>query len=504
MGATFVESNPAEFLGILPEILMMVWGMIVLAVDLVSKRGMKRRMLGLLSAGGLIVILVVAILTRPAEPTPILGSMIRNDLFTFVFRVIFILGAALTCLVSIDFRQMRLGGEYYAIVIFSAIGMSFMAGANDLIMLYVATETASFSLYLLAGFMRGNKLSAEAGVKYFVFGAVTSTIMLFGLSLFFGLSGGKTSYEAVAAVVANPALRVPVTFASLLVLVGFAFKTSAVPFQFWAPDVYQGAPTPISGFISTASKAAGFAILIRFFQYVLPPDSGAGPQAWAQVMLPISILTMTIGSLLAVVQKNVKRMLAYSSIAQAGYIFIGVTAMAAGQVNRAEALAAVIFYIATYMLTNIAAFAVVGQVAQRLGGDDIEHFNGLGRRAPYLALGMTAALLSLLGAPPLVGFAAKLVIFGAAIGAGQATGLPQFTWMVIIAVINVLISVVYYLNVVRAMYVEKTDRDAEGMFVPAPTGFAVLTTASAIVALTVVSQPFWGLALEAARTFFKA
>jgi len=503
MAGYFINSNPAEFLGILPEILMLIWAVVILGVDLISQRGIKRRTLGLLAAGGLVVILVVAVLTRPADPANILGVM-RNDLYTFAFRVVFMTGAALTCLVSIDFRQLRLGGEYYAIIIFAALSMTLMAAASDIIMLYVATETVSYALYLLAGFMRGNKLSAEAGVKYFVFGAVTSSVMLFGLSLFFGLSGGKTGYNDIAQIVRDPALRVPVTFSVLMVLVGFAFKTTAVPFHFWAPDVYTGAPTPVSGFISTASKAAGFAILIRFLSYVLPAGTSDAALVWAQVLLPIAMLTMTVGSLLALVQKNVKRMLAYSSVAQAGYIFIGVTALAQNQSNRVEALAAVIFYIATYMLTNIAAFAVTGIVSQRIGGDDVENFNGLGRRAPYLALGMTAALLSLLGAPPLVGFAAKVLIFGAAISAGQATGLPQLTWLVVIGIVNVLISVVYYLNVVRAMYVEKTDHDSEGLYVPAPTGFVVLVTAAGIVALIVISPPFWSLAIEAARTFFPA
>jgi NADH-quinone oxidoreductase subunit N len=495
MSGAFVEVNLGEFLGILPEILLLLWSMVVLALDLVSGRALKRRTLGVTAAIGMLVILVVAILARPAESQTILGGMIRNDLFTYVFRLIFIAAGALTCLVTIDFRSFRIGSEYYAIIIFTTIAMSLMAGANDMIMLFLATESASLSLYLLAGFYRGNKLSAEAGMKYFIFGAVASAIFLFGLSLFYGLSGGKTSYQAIAQALLNPELRIPVSFASLLVLVGFAFKTSAFPFHFWAPDVYQGAPTPVSGYISTASKAAGFAILLRFLFYTLPPGSSEASLTWAALMQPLAILTMVIGGLLALVQTNVKRMLAYSSVSQAGYILVGVTALAANQVGRADALAAVIFYIATYMLTNIGAFAVTGLVAERVGGDDIEHFNGLGRRAPYLALGMTAALVSLLGAPPLVGFVAKLVVFSAAIGVNLVP-------LVVIAIIMVLVSVVYYLNVVRAMYVERTERDDQPFYVPAPSGVVVLLTATGIVALTVISPPFWNLAIEAAQSFF--
>lgn len=495
MAGSFVQPNPAEFLGILPEILLVIWSIVIVGIDLAAGRKMPRRALGMLAGIGMLVILAVAVIARPAEGQIILGGMIRNDVFTYVFRIIFIAAGALTMFIATDFRPLRPNGEFFGILILSVLAMCLMAGSNDLIMLYLATEMASFSLYLMAAFMRGDKLSAEAGVKYFIFGAVTSTVMLFGLSLFFGLSGGSTNYQAVANAIRNPDLRVPVTFASLLVLVGFAFKTSAVPFHFWAPDVYHGAPTPVSGFISTASKAAGFAILIRFLYYVLPPGSSEASLAWAQLMQPVAMLTMTIGSLLALVQKNVKRMLAYSSVAQAGYLFIGVTALALGGANRAEAMAAVIFYIGTYMLTNIIAFGVTGVIEQRVGGTEIEQFNGLGRRSPYLALAMTAALLSLLGAPPLVGFVGKLFLFQSAIGV-------SLVGLVVVAIINVLISVVYYLNVVRAMYVEKTERDSEPLFVPAPTTITLLLSAVGIVVLTIASTPFWNLALDAAKSFF--
>ncbi len=495
MAGSFVQPNPAEFLGILPEILLVLWSVVIVGIDLAAGRKVQRRALGVMSGIGMLVILAVAVIARPAEGQVILGGMIRNDVFTYVFRIIFIAAGALSMFIATDFRPLRANGEFFGILTLSVMAMCLMAGSNDLIMLYLATETASFSLYLMAAFMRSDKLSAEAGVKYFVFGAVTSTVMLFGLSLFFGLSQGSTNYGAVADAIRNPDLRVPVTFASLLVLVGFAFKTSAVPFHFWAPDVYQGAPTPVSGFISTASKAAGFAILIRFLYYILPPGTSEASLAWAQVMQPIAMLTMTLGSLLALVQKDVKRMLAYSSVSQAGYIFIGVTALALGGANQAEALAAVIFYIGIYMVTNIVAFGVTGVIEQRVGGTDTAKFNGLGRRSPYLALAMTAALLSLLGAPPLVGFVGKLFLFQAAIGV-------SLVGLVVVAVINVLISVVYYLNVVRAMYVEKTEHDSAPLFVPAPTTVTLVISAAGIVVLTIASMPFWNLALDAARSFF--
>ncbi len=492
----FTEVNLAEFLGILPEILVLLWATLLLALDLFLPGGIPRRSMSLLSAGGLLIVALVTVLMRPAEPQVILGGMVRNDLFLTVFRLIFLLAAALTCLVSVDFRPLRAGSEYYVLVMFAAVAMSLMVGADNILMLYLATESASFTLYLLAGVQRGDRLSAEAGLKYFVFGAVTSTTMLFGLSLFFGLSGGQLSYKAIASALSQPELRLPFTLAALLVLVGFAFKTSAVPFQFWAPDVYQGAPSPVAGFISTASKAAGFGILLRFFFNAMPPGVSEASLSWVWLMQPIAILTMTVGSLLAVVQSNVKRMLAYSSVAQAGYVFVGVTAMALGALNRAEALAAVIFYLATYMLTNIVAFAVLGVVEQRVGGSDFQHFNGLARRAPYLALGMAASMLSLLGAPPMVGFAAKVIIFREAIGVDLVP-------LVAIGIVNVLISVAYYLNVVRAMYVERAETESP-LFVPSTLGSVVMIVAVGLVVLTFASEPFWGLALEAARAFLRS
>ena len=482
----------------MPEILLTIWAGVVLALD-VAVPGIKRRTLGVLAAGGVVAALIVTLLVAPSAETAkeVLGGMVRNDLFASVFRIMFMVGGALTCLASVDFKSARAGGEYYALVLFSTMAMSLMAASNDIMMLYLATETASIAQYLLAGFMRGNKLSAEAGLKYFVFGAVTSTVMLYGLSLLYGMGGG-TSYTAIAPNLMDPALRVPVTFALLLVMVGFAFKTSAVPFHFWAPDVYQGAPTPITGFISTASKAAGFAILLRFMYYTFPPGISAAAGSWVSIMQPIAIMTMLVGTLLAVMQKNAKRMLAYSSIAQAGYVLIGVSAFAQS-VDRANALASVVFYLATYMLANIGAFTIVGLVSQKLGNDEIKSFAGLARRSPYLALGMVAALLSLLGAPPLVGFVGKTFLFMAAIGINTT----QAYFLVGVGVFSVLVSCWYYLGIVKAMYVDRAEGDATPLRVPAATGAVVFLSAmgALLVGLPIASTPFWELALSAAKSF---
>ena len=505
-----VPLNPIELLAVLPEILLVIWALAILAFDLLSKRGVTRRSLGVLTAAGMFGALLSCIpAALAATNQPALGGMVRFDLYAFVFRAIFIIAGALTALVSIDFRAARAGGEYYALLILATVGMGLMAASNDIMMLYLATETASISLYLLAGFMRETKLSAEAGIKYFVFGAVASTIMLYGLSLVYGLSGG-TEYSAVGAALSkvNDA-KALLSFALLMVSVGFLFKTSTVPFQWWAPDVYQGAPTPVAGFISTASKAAGFAIMLRFLPYVFDPRTLAGAfvessGVWVAMMVPLAILTMLVGNLMAIVQTNVKRMLAYSSIAQAGYILVGVSAYAAALQQNSpsanEALAAVIFYLATYTLTNIGAFAVTGIVLQRIGGDDIKDFAGLSRRSPYLALAMVAVMLSLLGAPPLVGFAGKFLLFRSAINVAIAYGNTVFVWLVVLGVVMVLVSVFYYLRVVLAMYTQRAANDAVPLKVAAPVAWAVGLCAAGVIITLLAISPFWQIALDAARS----
>ncbi len=495
-----------DFLPILPEIIITIWASVILALDLIVGQNFSRKSLGLLAAGGLLVGLVLALMLAPASDasSTLFGGMLRNDLFASAFKVIFIAGGAFTCLASVDFRAARAGGEYYALIMFSSMAMCLMASSSDIIMLYLATETASIAQYLLAGFMRGNKLSAEAGLKYFVFGAVTSTVMLYGLSLLYGMSG-ETSYTSIAAALTDGVYRVPALLALLMVAVGFAFKTSAVPFHFWAPDVYQGAPTPIAGFISTASKAAGFAILMRFLFFVFPPGSSIiASTSWPTLLLPIAIMTMLLGNLMAIGQTNVKRMMAYSSIAQAGYMLIGVTAAGAlnnSIINRQEAIAAVIFYVATYMLTNISAFTVIGLVAQKVGGDDYKHFAGLSRRSPYLALGMVGALLSLLGAPPMIGFIGKLFLFRSAIGAGSSISDFRYYSLVVVGILGVLMSCWYYLGVVKAMYVDRSADDAKLIRIPAASGFVLTATAIGALILTAISTPFWDIALNAAKSF---
>jgi len=418
----------------------------------------------------------------------VFGGMIYVDGWVALYRMLFIVAAILTCFISMDMRGLEQNGEYYGLMIFSTMGMSLMAASRDLIMLYIAVETTSITLYLLAGFMRADKRSAESGLKYFLFGAFTSTIMLYGLSLLYGFTRA-TGYDALAAELAKLAAEPSkwlVMAPLLLVLVGLGFKISAVPFHFWAPDVYEGAPTPVTAFISVASKAAGFAVLVRFLMIAFPIARGE----WVALLSALSVVTMTLGNVLAISQRNIKRMLAYSSIAQAGYVLIGVVAVSNPNVTP-YGPASVLFYLGVYVLTNIVAFAVVIAVTNALGSDDMSALYGLSRRSLGLALAMLAAMLSLGGVPPLAGFFAKLYVFAAAMG-------QRLTWLVVIGVLNSIIALYYYLMVVKYIFVDRSEGDEQPMEVAPALNFGLWVAVAGILILGVFAAPWYTLAAKAA------
>jgi NADH-quinone oxidoreductase subunit N len=483
---TISTFEPASLVAILPEILLLILAAVIMAVDVFLSEE-RKKILGVINFVGLISILMVAIAWQP-DTELALGGMVRSDLTALVFRSMFIVAAAIVSLVSIDFEHLNQRGEYYALVVVAAMGLGLMAAANDLIMLYLAMELTSITQYLLVGYLRDTPRSSEAGMKYFLFGAVTSAVMLYGLSLLYGFTG-QTNYTAVSAGL-NGVDGPPVLVAIILIAVGFGFKVAAVPFHFWTPDVYEGAPTPITGYISVASKAAGFAVLVRVFNVLFPVPFQHSE--WVNLIETLSIVTMTLGNILAIPQRNMKRMLAYSSIAQAGYVLIGVaTATRLG-------LAAVIFYLGAYVLTNLAAFATVVLVANKTGGDEIKDFAGLGRRSTYLGLLMMLALLSLAGVPPLAGFFGKFYLFQAAVGAGLVR-------LAIIGVLNAIIGLYYYLTIVKVMFVDHTERpedEEEPVFVPTASRWALGITILGILFLGVYATPWYDLATRAAEAFF--
>ncbi|NOR89497.1 MAG: NADH-quinone oxidoreductase subunit NuoN, partial [Anaerolineales bacterium] len=428
--------EPSTLLIVLPEILLLVLAGIILIVGLTSQRS-SGLLLSWLTALGLTGILIITLLFgRPGESEVLIfGGMLRHDWLAFSFKVLFLFAAAMTALLSADVEGVEDRGEYYALLVIATLGMSLMASSADLIMLFLAIETTSIPLYILAGFKKGDDKSTEAGLKYFLFGALTSAVMLYGFSLLYGFSGDTNIYRLSEAMHAGAVSPWMIGGMAVLVLVGFSFKISAVPFHFWAPDVYEGAPTPITAFISTASKAAGFAVLLRFMLAVFP----AIEAEWVTLVAIIAAVTMTVGNLLALPQTNIKRLLAYSSIAHAGYALIGLVALSS------FGTASVIFYLIGYVVTNIAAFAVVILFARSAGSDEIADYAGLSRRSPGLALVLLIALLSLGGMPPLAGFVAKFYIFAAAVESG-------WIWLAFVGVLNAIIGLYYYLSILKVVY----------------------------------------------------
>jgi len=465
--------QPSMLLAILPEIGLVVLAAVVLTLDLLQK-GAFRRSLGWVTAGGLLVVAALAILlARPGtEPQLIFGGMLRLDGMAFVFRIVFLIGAAITALLMIDQQPDGQKGEFYALMLVATLGMNLMASAADLIMLYLAIETTSLPLYVMAGFMTRDEKSTEAGMKYFLFGAMTAAIMLYGFSLLYGFAG-TTSLYGMAAQFAQmpPAVLV---LALIMVLVGFGFKVSAVPFHFWAPDVYEGAPTPVAGFLSTASKAAGFAVLMRVLLAVFP----VATTNWPVMVAILSAVSMIVGNVLALAQKNIKRLLAYSSIAQAGYILAGVAAANELGVTGAT------YYLLSYLVTNLAAFGIVALVGRTVHSDEIEAYAGLQRRNPTMALALLVAMLSLGGIPPLSGFVGKLLVFGAAVQSGMV-------WLAFVGVLTSVVGLYYYLNVVKIVYQGQPASGSQPLPVSSPWRVALLVCVVGILVLGTIIGPFY-------------
>ena len=475
---------------VLPELALILLGVLILALDL-AWRDRPNPPLGWIGAAGMLVIgVLAAVFSQPgAEPALLFGGMLRYDWPVFVFRFVFLLGGAVTLLLATD-RPSSHYGEFCALLVVAVLGMILMAGSANLIMLYLAIETTSLPLYILAGFRVLDQKSVEAGIKYLLYGAMASAVMLYGFSLLWGFSGAVGLYEIAGAFQQGslpPALLIG---SVLLVTVGFGFKISAAPFHFWAPDVYEGAPTPVAGFLSTASKAAGFAVLVRFTLAVFPEVA----YFWAPLVGVIAAASMIIGNFLALTQRNIKRLLAYSSIAQAGYILVGVAA------NNALGMSGVVYYLAAYMVTNLAAFGIIWLVGREVGSDDLAAYSGLAKRSPETALALLAALLSLGGIPPLGGFFGKLLVFGAAVQAG----LQGQTWLIVLAFVGMLTSVVglyYYLNVMKVLYKNGSDEQPLAMAPAWKTALAVCT--AGMFALGIVFAPWFSWSSAAAAAWLK-
>jgi len=480
--------TPVMFVSVLPEILILILAVILLCVEPFWKED-QRRNAGWLTAGGLFAIIVVSLLFgRPGEPTSAFGDMIRYDWLGFFFKILFMFAAAITALLLMDHEKAGQRGEAYLLLLASLIGMNLMAVSADLIMLYLAIETASIPLYILAGFILTDNRSTEAGFKYLLFGTLASTVMLYGFSLIFGFTGTTNLYR-ISELFAFGEISVSLAFGIFaLVLVGLGFKIAVVPFHFWAPDVYQGSPTPVAGFLSTASKAAGFAVVLRFF-FVAFPDYAP---SWTVMLAVLSAITMTVGNLLAMSQTNIKRLLAYSSIAHAGYAMVGVVAFSE------LGAASVIFYLAAYIATNLLAFGVVMAFSRVAGADDIKDFSGMSRRNPWLALMMLCAFLSLAGMPPFGGFVAKVFVFAAGVEA-------NYTWLVVVGILNSILGVYYYLNAMKYVYLYRMpNEDEENHPIPLsrPYAIALAVLTIGVILIGTVFAPWFSWSSAAALNLF--
>ena len=473
-------------MAILPEILLLMLAGLILLYDMVFKRS-RPAVMGGISTIGFLAILVVAILfSRPETgDTLILGGMLRHDWPAFTFKIVLLFAAAVSALLSTGLREVSDRGEYFALLIVATLGMNLMAASADLMMLFLAIETTSIPLYILAGFVKGDDKSTESGIKYFLFGALTSAVMLYGFSLLYGFTGDTNLYSLAVAMRAGSLSPWLIAAMAVLVLVGFAFKISAVPFHFWSPDVYEGAPTPITAFISTASKAAGFAVLVRFMLAVFP----AIELQWTWILAVMATATMTIGNLLALPQKNIKRLLAYSSVAHAGYAMIGLVALST------FGTASIVFYLAAYVVTNLAAFAVVILFARTAGSEEIEDYAGLSRRSPGLGLALMVALLSLGGMPPLAGFVAKVYVFAAAVESG-------WVWLAFVGVLNAIVGLYYYLTILKVVYLYRSEQDDVPISVPRVYGIGLGLCILGIIVIGSLSAPWLEWAVQAAQSLF--
>jgi NADH-quinone oxidoreductase subunit N len=479
--------EPSMVLTILPEILLVVLAGLIMAFDAIWKPEMKR-IFGWLTAGGLLVIMVISFLVAaPQGPGGLIfGGMLRSDWLGFAFNILFMFAAAVTALFMSDMKSIGQKGELYVLMLISTLGMSLMASAADIIMLYLAIETTSIPLYILAGFITQDDKSTESGFKYLLFGAAASTIMLYGFSLMYGFTGQTNIYQIALSFYNLEVPKMAILGSLLLILVGFGFKISIFPLHFWAPDVYEGAPTPITGFLSTASKAAGFVVILRVLVAVFTP---AATPDWVNLLAIVSVLTMTVGNVLALVQKNIKRLLAYSSIAHAGYILIGVVAIS--QLG----MTSVVFYLIAYLVTNLAAFGIVMTFSQVVGSDDISAYSGLSRRKPWLALAMLVAFLSLAGMPPLAGFVAKIFVFAAAVKVG-------LIWLAFIGVLNSIVGLYYYLSVLKVVYLFRSDDEDKPLVISRSYTLALSILILGIILIGTLFGPWFNISTQIASSLF--
>ena len=475
--------NQIDFSLLYPQLFLLVWAMMIFGADFIIVR-QDKRYLGYLSILGLMITAIIS-LTSP-QGTTLFGAF-RADVFGLSFNIIFIGSAILTTASAIDYVSARLNhqGEFYGLILLSTVGMMFLAAAGDLLTLYVSLELATITLFVLTAYMKRDLRSTEAGLKYLILGAASSALMVYGISLLYGLTG-TLSLDAIAAKLESLFMVGPLFMLSLILIVsGLSFKLAAVPFHMWCPDVYEGAPTPVTAYLSVASKAAGLAALIRIFFESL----SASASDWIPLIMAISAMAMVLGNVVAVRQHNIKRLLAYSSIAQVGYVLVGFVAVSE------LATTSMILYLIAYMFANIGAFIVVIAFYNRIGSDEIISYAGLSKRSPFLAISMVIFLLSLVGIPPMAGFVGKFYLFSAAIEKG-------YYWLVVLGVLTSVVSLYYYMTIAYQMYFKTGDDESRIQINPTLT-IAILVALAGTLLIGIYPDPVISTISNASHPFFQ-
>ncbi len=459
---------------LLPLIILVAFAMGILLIDVFARDTKGTGTIGYLALSAMVFVFLSLFLFAGRGDKMSFGSMMRMDVYAVFFYLVFVVIGILTILASISYVKTTgiHSGEYYALILFSMVGMMLMASSTNLVMLFVSLEMMSIPIYILAGFLRNEERSIEASLKYFLLGAFASGFFLYGLALVYAATG-STSYQAIADYLARAQrmeLSALMWIGLAFITVGFGFKIAAFPFHAWTPDVYEGSPTSVTAYMATGVKAAAFAALVRIFFSVF---SGF-QHDWTSLLWLMAVLTMTVGNFTALVQKNVKRMLAYSSIAHAGYLLVAVVA------GNAMGRSSILFYLLAYAFMNIGAFTILMVMAKKNDPhEDLDSFAGMGFRYPLTALAMSVFMFSMAGIPPTAGFIGKFYIFSAAVKSHDY-------WLAVIGVLNSAVSVYYYLRVVVYMYFKEPEGEIPSYRFSVPTVFSIVLAVWGVLQLGIL------------------
>ncbi|MFQ6112495.1 MAG: NADH-quinone oxidoreductase subunit N [bacterium] len=482
-----LQNNIESLSYFIPELILTGVILVLVVADILLKKE-RSPWTSVFALGGLIIAFIAVLLQYKLGSRSIFNDMLAVDPFALYFKILFLASTFLVVFLSIGSIELsgRPVGEYFTLLLTITLGMFLMASATSLVTIFISIELVSVTSFILATYLKTRRRSSEAGLKYAIYGAFSSGLMLYGISLIYGLTGTLNIYEISEILNTTNPERLTLFISVLLILAGFGYKIAAVPFHFWAPDVYEGAPTPITAFLSVAPKAAGFAMLIRFFNVALVSTGSNGnagawlPIAgldWPQLLAVISAATMTLGNLIAIVQNNIKRLLAYSSIAHAGYALMGTVLLSE------QGIYATIFYLVVYYLMNLGAFLVVIVNQELLGSENINDYKGLAWKAPIPAVAMGVFLFSLTGLPPTAGFVGKFYLFAAVIRGGT-----EYYWLAVVGIMNSVISLYYYARILRSMFLERVRAEESVGLTVSPY---FITLLAILVIPTILLGVYW-------------